>query len=163
MPLRLCNYSTKVAASSRLIKRIGISKFASSLRSPSAKANSFLAFGDRKLLSRGHWPLKFTYRKFKVASSLRSPSAKANLFLAFGERKLLSRGHWPLKFTYRKFKVASSLRSPSAKANLFLAFGERKLPRVAAFSRLIKRIGISKWIAGILPALKSHQVENPGR
>jgi hypothetical protein len=113
-------------------------KVASSLRSPSAKANLFLAFGERKLLSRGHWPLKFTYRKFKVASSLRSPSAKANLFLAFGERKLLSRGHWPPNLTYRNFKVASSLRSPSAKANLFLAFGERKLPRVAAIGRLIQ-------------------------
>jgi hypothetical protein len=29
--------------------------------------------------------------------------------------------------------------------------------KVAALGRLIKCIGISKWIAGILPALKSHQ------
>ena len=37
-----------------------------------------------------------------------------------------------------------------------------RLFKVAALGRLIECTGISKWIAGILPALKSHQVEDPG-
>jgi hypothetical protein len=41
-------------------------KVASSLRSPSAKANLFLAFGERKLLSCGFQPPNSTYRYFKV-------------------------------------------------------------------------------------------------